>query len=281
MAALTWTSLQTILQAIIARTPFPYTVVDGAFATLFPAATSYAEEYIYNKIPMLAQRLQDKSLRTTAGSRSISLAGTTLPIVVPQRLALLVGPNNVGLVDGFGNPIVDGFGNPIITPDPAPFQVPFLPVSLDFIDMFWPQEALTWAPNNALAAYWCIEGGVAADFSSPTVVIAPTPDAAYQVIVTGLFQQEPISATNPQTYLSTVYPELFLACCMVFISGALLRNYSSAGGTQPDEPGMPIHWQMQVDRLIEFAQEEEMRRMQQGTNWMNRPPMPAGAPAGR
>jgi hypothetical protein len=281
MAGITWSTLQTVLQSIIARTPAPYTAIDFAFQTLFPQATTYAENRIYREMPFLAQRLQDKSLTTTAGSRSISLHGTALPIVVPQRIALLVGPNSIGQTDGFGNPIVDGFGNPITTPDQAPFQIPFLPVSLDFIDMFWPQEALTWAPQNALAAYWCIEGGVSPeDFTSPDVIIAPTPDAAYTVVLTGLFQQAPISATTPQTYLSTNYPELMIAGCMLFLSGALLRNYSSAGGPASDEPAMAIHWSQQFDVLMAAAKEEEMRRLQQGTNWMNRPPMPAGAPPG-
>jgi hypothetical protein len=259
VAALTWTSLQTQLQAEIARTPYPYATVDGAFATLFPASTQYAENYIYNKIPMLAQRTQDTSLSTTGGSRSISLKGTPLPIVVPERIALLT-PTGSTLATGT--------------------QVPFLPASLDFIDLFWPTQALTWPPSAALATYWCIEGGVASDFSSPTVIIAPTPDAAYTIILTGLFQQKPISATNPQTYLSTVYPQLFAACCMLFISGALLRNYGSAS----DEPGQAVSWQQQVDRLIEVAAEEEGRRKQSGTDWLYRAPVSApqgGPPAAR
>lgn len=253
MTALTWTSLQTELQAIVARTPYPYAVADGAFNTLFPQSTSYAEQYIYTKIPMLAQRMQDKMLVTTPGARDIPLVGTTLPIIVPERIGL-------------------------ITPAGATLQsgtvVQFLPTSFDFIDMFWPNESLTWPPANALATYWCLRGGVGSDFSSPSVTIAPTPDAAYTVALTGLFQQAPISASNPQTYLSTVYPQLLVACCMVFISGGLLRNY----GSQSDESGMAVSWQSQVDRLIEFAFEEELRRKQQGTDFLYRPPMSARPP---
>lgn len=266
MAALTWPTLQTTLQAIIARTPYPYAVVDGAFATLFPQATSYAEQRIYHELPSLAQRDQDTSLTTTGGSRSISLLGTVLPIVVPERLALIT-PSGSTLANGT--------------------QVPFLPVSLDLIDMFWPNQSQTWAPGSALAAYWCIQGGVSgADFISPTVVIAPTPDAAYKVVLTGLFQQAPISAANPQTYLSTVYPECLLAACMVFLSGALLRNYGSAGSpSQPDEVGMPIHWEGQFRALIEAAKGEEMRRRGQGALPFTQPPsapggMPSAAPGG-
>ena len=253
MAALDWTSLQTTLQAIIARTPFPYTVTDGAFQTLFPQATSYAEHRITNDIPFLATRSQDTSLTTTAGQRSISLYGTVLPVLVPQRIALLT-PSGSTLATGT--------------------QVPFVPASLDLIDMYWPNESLTWAPASALAAYWCLQGGVnGTDFTSPTVLIAPTPDDAYTVIVTGLFTQTPISASNPQTYLSTNYPELMISACMVFLSGALLRNYSSAGNpAQPDEPGMPVHWEGQYMRLKDIAMATEVRRRNSGTDRLDRPP---------
>lgn len=269
VAALTFATLQTALQAIIARTPAPWTVVDAAFAELYPQAISYTENRIYHEMPFLAQRLQDTSLSTVGGERSVSLAGTVLPIVVPQRLALLT-PAGSSLSDGQ--------------------QIPLIPVSLDFIDMFWPNQSQTWAPASALAAYWCIEGGVSTqDYTSPNVIIAPTPDDDYTIVLTGLFRQAQLGAGGSHgggnlspTYLSTNYPELMIAGCMIFLSGALLRNYSAAGSPQqPDEPGMPVHWEGQFQRLMEIAKEEEMRRLQQGTNWMNRPPMPAGAPPGR
>lgn len=260
MTALTYDTLQTTLLAIIARTPFPYTVSDGAFLTLYPQATSYAEQRIYHDIPMLAQRNQDTSLVTTAGSRSIGLSGTALPIVVPERLALLT-PSGSSLANGT--------------------QVQLIPTSLDWIDIFWPQQSLTWAPASALAAYWALQGGVADDFISPTAVIAPTPDAAYSVVLTGLFQQTPISGTNQQTYLSTLYPELMTAACMIFLSGALLRNYSSQGipgTTPPDEPGMSISWEQQYEVLKKAAISEEMRRRGQGsTSFVQPPEAPQGA----
>lgn len=247
MAALTWTTLQTELQAIIARTPYPYTVVDGAFSTLFPQATSYAEQRIYHDIPMLAQKAQDTSLTTTAGVRSVNLSGTALPAIVPERLALLT-PAGATLANGA--------------------QIVAEPASLDFMDMFWPQQSQTQAPDQAPAIYWCLR-------DDQTAIVAPTPDAAYTVVLTGLFQQTPISAGNPTTYLATNYPELMTAACMVFISGALLRNYGSQGAPSPDEPGMSVSWESQYITLKGIAQAEELRRRQLGTDWLDRPPMPA------
>lgn len=248
MAGLTWTTLQTELQAICARIPAPYTVTDQAFQTLFPQATQYAENRIYRDIPMLAQRTQDTSLVTASGSRSIDLSATALPAIVPERLALLIP---AGATLGTGT------------------QVQFIPVSLDFIDMVWPQQNTTMAPAAAVATYWALR-------DDHTAIVAPTPDAIYTVVLTGLFQQTPIGAGNPTTYLATIYPELMTAACMVFISGALLRNY----GSQADEPRMALSWESQYQALMQAARAEELRRRAQGTFPLDNPPRPqVAAPA--
>lgn len=249
MTAITWDTLETTLLAVIARSPFPYTVIPGDFATLLPQATSYAENRIYREMPMLAQRTQDSTLSTTGGKRTVSLKGTTLPVLVPERVAIVSGGTTYQCI----------------------------PTSLDFLDMYWPAQQATLPPANATGLYWAIIGGVDSDFSSPTIAIAPTPDQTYTITVTGLFQQKPISDTNQQTYLSTVYPELLTAACLVWLSGALLRNYAAAGipgGSAPDEPGMPVYWESQYAVLLKAAQAEEVRRRQQGTDWLDRPPAP-------
>lgn len=255
MAALTWSTLKTTLQAIIARLPAPWTGTDAAFNQLYPNATQYAENRIYRDIPMLAQRIEDTSLVTTAGQRQVSLVGTTLPILVPQR---------IGLVVPAGEPWNNGT------------LISAAPVSLDFIDMFWPARGTTWAPASALALYWANRGSVNSDFSSPSIILAPTPDAAYNVVVTGLFQQAPLSPSTTQTYLSTVYPELLTIACMVFLSGALLRNY----GSQADEKQMAISWENQYQELMPSARAAEMRRRGEGSDYLDRlqgdvPPTPA------
>ena len=248
MASITYSGLKTVLQAIVARTPFPYAVTDGAFETLFPQAISYAESLIYNHVPMLAQRAQDTSLVTTPGVASLSLFGTVLPIVVPERIALLTPA---------GSTMATGT------------QIQYVAASSDLIDSYWPNEGLTWAPSMVNATYFCIQGGVSPqDFSSPTVTLAPTPDAAYRVVLTGLFQQKPLSANTPQTYLSTLYAPLLTAACMVFIAGALLRNY----GAQTDETGMAVSWQGQTQKLLDAASGEEIRRRSQGTGFLHQLP---------
>ena len=250
---LTYAGLQAECLSVIARG-----AADTGFTTLFPRSVSYAEQRIHSLMPWLSDRAQDSTLSTVAGQRTLSLMGTALPCVVPQRIALVVTPSNS-------------------TPAAAGQFIQAFPTSLDWIDMFWPIQGAQQNPAQANAVYWANVGGYDTDLISPTIVIAPTPDAAYPVVVTGLFQQQSLVTSINGTYISTLYPELLMAACMVFISGALLRNYAAAGipGTStPDEPGQPLHWEAQFNVLLKAAQSEEMRRRGQGFDWLDRPIMP-------
>ena len=128
---------------------------------------------------------------------------------------------------------------------------PFDTASHDAIDLVWPNSALTLSPAAAdwIGRWWGM-------FDDHTVLLAPTPDAAYQAQVTGLFQPMPISAANPSTYLSRTYPELLTAACLVWLSGALKQNY----GAQADDPKMAMSWEQTYQGLLGPAKAEEMRR---------------------
>lgn len=249
MTALTWTTLQTACLAETAKVQPPYTVPSADFAVIFPQATSYAEGRIYKEFGgLLATRQQNTSLSTLPAQRTIGLAVMVNPsggpIIVPERFALLVG-------------------NP-------PVRVQFDRASLDVIDMLWPNQFLTQAPSvtDFVPRYWDL-------LDDHTIVIAPTPDAAYTCEITGMFQpmpigpggETPVVLTTPTTYLSTVYPELLSAACMVFLCGALLHNF----GAQSDAPQRALSWEGEFSKLMAIAKEEEMRRRGMRPNY----PMPA------
>lgn len=221
--SLTWTTLQNTVAAALVQAPSPYTALPSDFVTLFPQATSYAEGRIYGDLVMLAQRVQDVSQSVTSGVRTISLSSFVNTMVVVERVALTA----------------------------AGTQWQYVLASLDFVDMFWPATAVTMSPSAAdqVGRFWAMR-------DDHTIVLAPTPDATYVAQVTGLVQPASISATNPTTYLSTVYPDLMTAACMVWLSGALMRNY----GSQSDEPQMAQSWESQYTHLVSNAQGEERRR---------------------
>ena len=234
MAGLTYTTLQQTLATALVQAPAPYIVLPPDFAQLYPQAIAYAEGRIYRDVVMLANRSVVTSISSTAGSRTLSLAGLTLPMLAVEGVAL-VTPSGSTLTNGT--------------------QQAFDESTLDVIDLTWPQQSETLAPNNAqwIGRRWAMQ-------DNQTIVIAPTPDAAYVAAVVGLVQPAPLSATNTSTYLSTIYPEVLTAACMVFLSGALMRNYSSQGGPAPDEPGQAVSWEGQYNILITGVIQEERRR---------------------
>jgi len=220
----TWTTLEASIAAALVQAPSPYTSLPADFAQLFPHATSYAEGRIARDLVLLNTRETDTSLSTTAGSRVLPpLSGMTLPIIVPEYVALVVSGT----------------------------YVPFVHASLDLINFTWPQQALTQSPTatDQSARMWALR-------DDQTVVLAPTPDAVYTAAITGLFIMKPMSATNPTTYIGNVYGDLLFVAVMIFLSGALTRNYGASG----DEPTQAISWENQYGRLLAGAKAEEARR---------------------
>lgn len=253
MAALNWTTLQTALLAETAKVQPPYTVAPADFAVVYPQATSYAEGRIYKEFGgLLATRQQNTSLSTTGGLRLVSLTGMVNslggPIIVPERFAL---------VDSNGNTVQFDRG------------------SFAIIEMIWPSPTATQAPSvtDFAPRYWDL-------LDDHTIVYCPTADQAYTCQITGLFQPTPIgpatdNTTTASTYLSTVYPELLLAGCMIHLCGGLLHNF----GAQSDSAARAVSWEAQFQRLMAISIDEEMRRRGMKPDYpMPAPPQPR-APA--
>lgn len=227
MAAQTWNSIQTTLLAATVKAQPPYGIAPADFATLLPQATSYAEERIFTDLPLLGVRTSNSSLATTPSSNALDLAAMTNtlggPIIVPESLYLST----------------------------ASGLVPFLRSSTFVINAVWPNATITAAPTltDFLPKYWAM-------LDNHNIVIAPTPDAAYPVKIDGLYQPTPISLMNQSTYVSTTYPALLEAACMVFLSGWLLHNYGAKAGT----PQQALSFEADYQTLLAGAKAEEDRR---------------------
>lgn len=223
----TWTSLQTSVAVALVQAPSPYTSLPPNFVQEFPNAVSYAEGRIARDLVLLNSRSEAANGSVTGGSQLFSLgtltppAGLSLPMVVVERIDLI----SSGVAYFYDR------------------------ASLDFVRIIWPQPSLTLAPSLALGRFW-------APLNDSTVVLAPTPDQSYPAVVTGLFVQSPMSSGNPTTYIGSVYGDLLFAAVMIFLSGALTRNY----GAQADEPQQAMSWEQQYGRLLAGAESEEARR---------------------
>jgi hypothetical protein len=239
--------------AMLSQAPPPYNIsVNSDFPQLFPQATSYAEERIYDELVPINQRFLNTSLTTTIASRAINLSAASQTILTVEQFAIIY---------------------PAGTTNPALGTLYYFDgASLDIINMIWPSQSVTLDPSEAdyIGRYWCLA-------DDHTLVFSPTPPAAYTAAITGTFEPTPISAANPTTYLSMVYPALLEAACMVFLTGGLLRNF----GAQADDPRMALSWEQTYKTLIAGAQLEEQRRRLQGQGWSQYQPAPEAAPNAR
>jgi len=219
---MTYDTLKVSLLAALVRSQPPFTMTDGFFDTLYPDAIQYAEARIYKDMVLLATRSVNTSLLTISNNRSLDITGSG--IIVPEGFAL-----------------IDVNGN----------RIPFDKSTLDVIDEVWPSfgTALAVSVNDFVTKLWCLQ-------DDHTIVFCPTQTAVYPVAITGLMQPAPLSPINETTYLSVQYPALLEAACMVFMSGAVNRNF----GAQADTPREAVSWEGQYQMLLASSKSEEARR---------------------
>lgn len=242
----TWQQQITILaQAAVAPS---YSLTNNPdFSNSLASFLDYAEGRIYKELVFLANRTQDASLTFTAGTRALVISTISPALMVVEGVAALT-PAGTTLATGT--------------------QCNYEPASLDFIDMIWPTQATTATPDatSSPQMYWAMKDAV-------TVVVAPTPDAAYKALLTGIFQPSALSGNNTTTYLSTVYPELLLAASMISVAG-----WMRAFGAQADDPKVAMSWEDQYQKLRDAAISEEQRRRGQGQGWSQQLPAPIAQP---
>lgn len=200
---------------------------DADFLAILPSIINDAEGRIYREMDFLATQRTDSTLPFTAGARNFTLPAGTL---VVQNIAAIT-PAATSSALGTRNPIEM--------------------VSLDFLNMIWPASG----SSQDIPQY-------AARLDDTTLVLAPTPDAAYIAEVSGVFRPEAISATNTTTYISLTYPDLMLAACMVFASG-WQRNF----GSQADDPKMAASWEALYQSRAQSTYAEEQRRKGFSAGW--------------
>jgi len=229
MAAQTYTQVLNATLVALAQAPSPYNVIPPDFAEVFPLALSYAEDRIYGEIPFLGARV-DAALATVTGDREIDLTAAANPLLVVEGVALIT---------------------PAGTAAAAGTRQIFDKASLDFIDSVWPDPSQTMAPEDAvwLGRWWAMK-------DATTVVLGPTPDDVYNAVVTALERPASLSVSNPETYLSKIYPDLLTAGALVYLAGVITRNF----GQQSDDPKMALSWESTFGTLLGAAKDEEMRR---------------------
>lgn len=207
---------------------------DTNFNNILPRIIDDAEQRIYRELDFLAQRVPpDSSTALTANVRTAALPTATLFVVV----------QNINVI------------TPTATQPAAGKRNQLELISKDVMDLIWPQEQGGTA--NTVPTYYCL-------LNNTTLLVAPTPDAAYVLEYTGIARPAPMSSANTITYLGTNYPDLFLAACMVF-GMAYQKDADLPQGAPPGED--VSKWESMYQKRKESAMEEAARQKGESTNW--------------
>ncbi len=227
----------------------------AAFTALAPRFIEYGELRLQREIDFLATRATDGSAQTLTGERSVP---------TPTQFVVIEGVNLI---------------TPSLTKpsDPAPAtprRIALLRTSRAFIDVTWPVESQTQPPRPFETYYALFSENVPSNADPDeimalpsSIIIAPTPDAIYYVEFTGTVRLAALSAANPNTFISTHLPDLFLAATMIIAAG-----YQRDFGAQSDDPKLAVSWETQYQSLRTGAAVEEARKAMSGAGWTAFPP---------
>jgi len=193
---------------------------DSNFTRIIPSMFLYADGRIYRELGFLAKKIT-QPVTLTALNREFSLPGN-VRVLRAINVCTPVGPVSF-----------------------TSLRNPLERVSVESLDFFWPQASL----QPGLPQKYAVLGLVTPlAVPVPDIVyqvrLMPTPDKAYSAELLGDIRPDPLSPANDQTFLSVLYPELFIAACMVYGTG-----YQRDFGAQSDDPARAVSWEAQYQAL--------------------------------
>lgn len=210
---------------------------DDNFNKILSACIDYAENRIQADLDLVATITLDNSGILTPNNRLFTLPTSVGTFLVVQEVQITVG---------------------------STIQPPLLPVSRDFLDSAWPGNVGTAPPSIPL--YWCMR-------DDRHILVAPSPDLAYQVAIIGTQRIAQLSSTNTSNFLTLSMPQLYVAASMVFMTG-----YQRDFGAQASDPQMGLSWEGQYQALKTGLEVEEARKKWASQGWGARLPSPVATP---
>lgn len=222
---------------------------DPSFTAATPTFLTAAEQRIYRELDLNETSGQNYTLQTTALSRVVPLTALTGQTVsdgspVFQQLPVVVQ----GLAAKVGNRWIR-------------FQL----VSLNFLDMVWPDLTQAAPPTLGLAYYSVLD--------DHTLLLAPVPDMIYPLRLDGQWRAAPMSATNPATWLGTNLPDLLFAAVMC----EAFRYQRDFGPGSEDPQALPA-WEARFADAKRSAIIEEQLKKGYGPGFQPYMPTPLANP---
>lgn len=220
------------------------------FQTVLPSCIDYADNRIYRELNPILEKISDTSSSTMANNRNFTVPTTLGNFQVIDAINVIVGadPNT-----GTRNPCV--------------------PVSRDVLDFLWPSSSSAGVPTQWAYFSQANQTGQSNFANQTNIIFGPWPDTSYIVEVVGRIIPQPLSASNPTTFLTVYYPDLYIAASMVWMSG-YLKNF----GASSDDPRSAVSWESIYQGLITSARDWESRKRLAGASWSPSAVEPSAVP---
>ncbi len=210
------------------------------FLSMIPNAIDDAEQRLYRELDFLSTIVRDTGGTLTANSRNFTLPQTSGRFVVTESMSVFTP---VGTTQG---------------------RRQLVPVTREFLDAVWGDEAAASTPS--IPEYYAM-------ITDQTIIVGPSPDAAYTMEVTGTIRPTPLSATNPTTYLTLYLPDLWFTEMLIFGYG-----YMKDFGANVDDPQAAPNWSAHYKALLDSANTEENRKKYAAQAWTPKQPAPLATP---
>lgn len=215
--ALTFATYVTTMAKLLSITPS--TVLSTDNTDLLEQMIAYAEGRIYRELDFLTTVKEATTPDLTPGTRSVAVPGS----IIIVNSATLVSPASTAPNAGTRNPMQR--------------------VSMEFINFIWPSAETTGVPTHYAMQ------------DEATVILAPTPAAAYRVCFQGVVRPAPLTSVNTTTYLTVNTPDLFVAASAIWGFGGINRNFGAAS----DDPASAQSWEQTYQNLRAGVDIENLR----------------------
>lgn len=223
---------------------------DDDLVAILPSTFAYADGRIYRELNMLVANVRDSTGSTVADNRNFN---------VPTGIGTFLTIDGINIITPTATAPESGVRNPLVE------------VSRDFLDLCWPSTTGATVPQYF--SYISQNTYLTGDAAQSQVIFGPWPDDEYRVEVIGQIQPAVLSSSNANTYLTDNLPDLYIAACMVYLTG-FQQNF----GAQADEPKMGQSWENQYQLLKASAETWEARKRWAGASWTSRQLEPTAQP---
>lgn len=238
--ALTYTTYVSEIATITAISSTILVSGDSNFQGIMPGIIDYAEGRLYRELNLPAAHVSNIDSVCSPGVRSCLISTTNGLILTIDDLA-------------YYTPVGTNLN-----------RIPMVPTSLAVIQTAYGSVA---SSNCGAPQYYVRAPG------DHRLIFGPCPDQAYQLELNGTVRPDPLSASNPSTWLTQNLPELMIAAGMIFAAG-YMRDF----GAQADDPKMAQSWEAQYSALVKSAGVDSARMKGQSEAWTSQIPAPLATP---